>query len=170
MNLTILPLRAIISESLILLVIIAMESWFFQLRLNLIPKVSVEYATVMNLIYTCIGWVFFIYGVSLLPNISNTWEKQIVAYILFSKIPAITPLFILLIFLFFLISIIIKLVCFNLCESLWNKESKTHSTGIKISQALRELRTPKFMVITVAHTCSHLVIWLILFWQRSELT
>ena len=59
MNLTILPLRAIISESLILLVIIAMESWFFQLRLNLTPKVSVEYATVMNLISTCIGWVFF---------------------------------------------------------------------------------------------------------------
>ncbi|MCL2933873.1 MAG: hypothetical protein MGG11_16965 [Trichodesmium sp. MAG_R03] len=167
MNLTILPLRAIISQSLILLVIIAIESWFFQIRLNLTPKVSVEYATVMNLISTCIGWVVFFYGVSLLPDI---WEKQMVAYILFGKIGTLYPMFILLIFVFFLISLIIKLVGFNLCDSLWNEQSKNRATGIKIFQSLRELRTPKFMVITAAHTCSNLAIWLILFLQRSQLT
>ncbi len=168
MNLTILPLRAIISESLILLVVIAIESWFFQRRLNLIPKVSVEYATVMNLISTCVGWVFFFYGVSLLPNIL---EKQMVAYILFGKIGGtIYPLFIPVLVLSFLSSLIVKLVGFNLCDSLWNKKSKNNGVGINISQALEELRTPKFMVITLAHTCSHLAIGCILFLQRSELT
>ena len=167
MNLTILPLRAIISQSLMLLVIIAIESCFFQLRLNLTPKVSVEYATVINLISTCIGWVLFFYVVSLLPNM---WEKQMVAYILFGKIGAIYPAFILFIFLFFLISLIIKLVGFNFCDSLWNKNSKTRTAGMKIFQVFGELRTPKFIVITMAHTCSNLAIWLILFLQRSQLT
>jgi len=166
MNLTILPLRAIISESLILLVVIAIESWFFQLRLNFIPKVSVEYATVMNLMSTCVGWVFFFYGVSLLPRM---WEKQMVAYILFGKIGTIYPLFMLFIFVGFLISLIVKLVGFNLCDSLWNKNSKNHAASINISQVLGELRTPKFMVITLAHTCSNLAIGLILFLQRYEL-
>ncbi|MGD1808998.1 filament integrity protein FraC [Dapis sp. BLCC M126] len=167
MNLTILPLRAVVSESLILLIVIAIESCFFQLRLNLIPKVSVEYATVMNLISTCVGWVFFFYSVSLLPNM---WEKQIVAYILFGKIGTIYPLFILFISVSFLISLIIKLLGFNLCDSLWNKNYKNNGVGINISQALEEFRTPKFLVITLAHTCSHLAIGFILFLQRSELT
>ncbi|MCL2924322.1 MAG: hypothetical protein MGF17_06770 [Trichodesmium sp. MAG_R04] len=167
MNLTILPLRVIISQSLILLVIIAIESYFFQLRLNLTPKVSVEYATVINLISTCIGWVLFFYGVSLLPSM---WEKQMVAYILFGKIGAIYPGFMLFIFLFFLISLIIKLVGFNFCDSLWNEKSKNPAAGTKIYQVFRELRTPKFMVILVAHTCSNLAIGLILFLQRSQLT
>ncbi|MGD1715637.1 filament integrity protein FraC [Hydrocoleum sp. CS-953] len=167
MNLTILPLRAIVSESLILLVVIAIESWFFQLRLNLIPKVSVEYATVMNLISTCVGWVLFFYGATLLPN---RLEEQIVAYILFGKIGGIYRLFILFIFVSLLISLIIKLLSFNLCDSLWNENSKNYGGGINISQALEELRTPKFMVITVAHICSHLAIGFILFLQRSELT
>ncbi|NES02537.1 MAG: hypothetical protein F6K22_06595 [Okeania sp. SIO2F4] len=166
MNLTILPLRAIVSESLILLMVIAIESCFFQLRLNFIPKVSVEYATVMNLISTCVGWVFFFYAVSLLPNIL---DKQMVAYILFGKIDTIYPLFILFIFVSFLISLIVKLVGFNLCESLWNEKSTNNGVGINLSQALAELRTPKFMVITLAHTCSHLAIGFILFLQRSEL-
>ncbi len=167
MNLTILPLRAILSESLILLVVIAIESCFFQIRLNFIPKVSVEYATVMNLISTCVGWVFFFYGVSLLPNM---WEKQMVAYILFGKIGTIYPLFILFILVNFLISLIVKLLGFNLCEYLWNEKSKNNGAGLNLSQALGELRTPKFMVITLAHTCSHLAIGFILFLQSSELT
>ena len=167
MNLTILPLRAIVSESLILLIVIAIESCFFQLRLNFIPKVSVEYATVMNLISTCVKWVLFFYAVSLLPNM---WEKQMVAYILFAQIGTIYPQFILFIFFVFLISLIVKLVSFNVCERLWNEKSKNNSVGINLSQALEELRTPKFMVIILAHTCSGLAIWFILFLQRSELT
>ena len=166
MSLTILPLKAIISDFLILLVVIAIESCFFQLRLNLIPKVSVEYATVMNLISTCVGWIFFFYIVSLLPNML---EKQMVAYILFGQIGTIYPLFILFIFVFFLISLIVKLVGFNLCDSLWNKKSKNNAANINISQVLGDLRTPKFMVITVAHTCSYLATGFILFLQGSEL-
>ena len=167
MNLTILPLRAILSESLILLVVIAIESSFFQLRLNLIPKVSVQYATVMNLISICVGWIFFFYGVSLIPNM---WQKQIVAYILFGKIGSIYPLFIFFIFVSFFISLIVKLFGFNLCDYLWNKDSQNNGVGINISQALGELRTPKFTVIAMAHICSHLAIGFILFLQRSELT
>lgn len=168
MNSTILPLRAILSESLILLVVIAIESCFFQFRLNFIPKVSVQYATVMNLISTCVGWVLFFYGVSLVPNML---EKQMVAYILFGHIGGtIYPLFILFLVLSFLLALIVKLLSFNLCDSLWNEKSKNNGVEINLSQALEELKTPKFMVITVAHTCSHLAIGFILFLQRSELT
>ena len=160
MSLTILPLRAILSESLILLVAIAIESWFFQLKLNFTPKASVEYATVMNLISSCIKWVLFFFAVSML---TNTLEQKIVAYILFGKIGPIYPIFILFIFLFFLISLIIKLVSFNLCDSLWG-------AGMKISQAWRKLRTPNSIVIIVAHICSYLVICLNLLLQRYELS
>ncbi|NET43268.1 filament integrity protein FraC [Okeania sp. SIO2B3] len=166
MNLTILPLRAIVSGSLILLLVIAIESFFLQYRLNFIPKVSVQYATVMNLISTCIGWISFFYVVSIVPNM---WEKQVVAYILFGNIDTIYPIFIFVIFIGFLISLIVKLVGFNLCENLWNEKPKNSGKMINLSRALGELRTPKFLVITLAHTCSHLAIVFILFLQRFEL-
>ncbi|NES79485.1 MULTISPECIES: filament integrity protein FraC [Okeania] len=167
MNLTILPLRAIVSGSLILLLVIAIESFFLQYRLNFIPKVSVEYATVMNLISTCIGWISFFYVVSIVPGLL---EKEIVAYILFGKIGTIYPVFILFIFLSFLISLIVKFIGFNFCENLWNEKPKNSGNMIDLSRALGELRTPKFLVITLAHTCSHLAIVSILFLQRFELT
>ncbi|MEB3341545.1 filament integrity protein FraC [Okeania sp.] len=167
MNLIILPLRAIVSEFLILLMVIAIESYFFQLRLNFIPKVSIQYATVINLISTCVGWIFFFYGVSILPN---KLEEQIVAYILFGKIENIYHLFILAIFVIFLTSLILKLVGFNLCEYLWNGKPQNNRISISLSQPLREIMTPKFMVITMAHICSYLAIWFILLLQRFELT
>lgn len=166
MNLTILPLRAIVSGSLILLLVIAIESFLLQYRLNFIPKVSVEYATVMNLISTCIGWIFFFYLVSIVPDM---WEKQVVAYILFGKIGKIFPVFILFIFIGFLISLIVKFLSFNLCEYLWNEKVKSSGAIINLSRALEELRTLKFLVIILAHTCSHLAIVFILFLQRFEL-
>ncbi|NEP74968.1 MAG: hypothetical protein F6K25_25450 [Okeania sp. SIO2G4] len=167
MNLTILPLRAIVSSSLILLLVIAIESFFFQYRLKFIPKVSVQYATVMNLISTCIGWIFFFYAVSIVPNI---WEKEVVAYILFGKIGTIYPIFILFIFLSFLLSLIVKFISLNWCENLWNEKYKNSGASMNLSQALRQLRTPRFLVITLAHICSHLAIVFILFMQRFELT
>ncbi|NER07697.1 MAG: hypothetical protein F6K17_36605 [Okeania sp. SIO3C4] len=121
----------------------------------------------MNLISTCIGWIFFFYVVSIVPNM---WEKEVVAYILFGKIGTIYPIFILFIFFGFLISLIVKFLSFNFCENLWNEESKNSGAGINISRALGELRTPKFLVITLAHICSHLAIAFILFLQRFELT
>ena len=167
MSFNILPLRAIVCEFLILLVVIAIESFVFQIRLNFIPKVSVEYATIINLISTCVGWILFFYAVSLLPDIL---EKQLVAYLLFGKIGPLYPLMILFIAMSFLISLIVKFMGFNFCESLWTEKNKNQITSINISQALSGLRTPKFLVITLAHTCSHLTIVLILFLQRSELT
>lgn len=167
MILNILPLRAIVSECLILLVVIAIESFVFQIRLKFIPKVSVEYATVMNLISTCIGWILFFYLVSLLPNLL---EKQVIAYVLFGKIGTLYPLMILAIGISFLISLIVKFMGFNLCEYLWKEKPKNNISRINISQALSGLKTPKFLVITVAHTCSHLVIALIIFLQRTEIT
>ncbi|NEP88175.1 MAG: hypothetical protein F6K18_15795 [Okeania sp. SIO2C2] len=166
MNLTILPLRAIVSSSLILLLVIAIESFFLQYRLKFIPKVSVQYATVMNLISTCIGWIFFFYAVSIVPNI---WEKEVVAYILFGKIGTIYPIFILFIFLSFLLSLIVKFISLNWCENLWNEKYKNSGASMNLSQALGQLRTPRFLVITLAHTCSHLAIVSILFLQRFEL-
>lgn len=167
MNLSILPLKAIVSSSLILLLVIAIESFFLQYRLKFIPKVSVQYATVMNLISTCIGWIFFFYIVSIVPNI---WEQEVVAYILFGKIETIFPLFILFIFLSFFLSLIVKFISLNWCENLWNKKSKNSGASMNLSQALGQLRTPRFLVITLAHICSHLAIVLILFLQRLELT
>ncbi len=167
MNFNILPLRAIISECLIVLVVIAIESFVFQIRFKFVPKVSVEYATVINLISTCVGWILFFYVVSLLPNIL---EKQILALILFGQIGNLYPLLIITIFISFLISLIVKFMGFNLCEYLWTETQTNNISRINISQALSGLKTPKFLVITVAHTCSHLVIALIIFLQRSELT
>lgn len=167
MSLNILPLRAIVSEFLILLVVIAIESLIFQRRLKFIPKVSVEYATVINLISTCIGWVLFFYVVTLLPN---PLEKQMVAYLLFGKIGTLYPVMILVIGISFLISLLVKIMGFNLCDYLWTEKPQKNISGINISQALSGLKTPNFLVITVAHTCSHVVIALIIFLQRSELT
>ncbi|GFZ98932.1 hypothetical protein [Okeania sp. KiyG1] len=63
-----------------------------------------------------------------------------------------------------------KFIGFNWCEKLWNEKSKDSGAGMNLSQALGQLRTPKFLVITLAHICSHLAVAFILFLQRFELT
>lgn len=167
MNLNVLPLRAIFSGFLILLVVIAIESFVFQRRLKFVPKVSVEYATVINLISTCVGWVLFFYVVTLLPSFL---EKELVAYVLFGKFGNLYPVMIIFVLTAFVISLIVKLLSFNFCEYLWDNKTQESGMSMNLSQAFSELKTPKFLVITVAHTCSRLAILFLLFLQRSELT
>lgn len=78
----VLPLRAIIFQSLLLLVAIALEAIVLRQRLKLGFKPSIHYATCVNLLAVVLGWILFLGIEPLLPEV---WRTQIISYVLFGQ-------------------------------------------------------------------------------------
>lgn len=78
----VLPLRAIAFHLLFLLVAIAIESFVIEKQLGLPRKISVDYATSINLIATVSGWIFFFYCEPYLPPVPHS---VLIDYVLFNK-------------------------------------------------------------------------------------
>jgi hypothetical protein len=76
------PLKAIIFQSLLLLVAIALEAIVLRQRLRLGFQPSVRYAASLNLLATVLGWVLFLLLEPLLPTVLRT---QVMSYILFGQ-------------------------------------------------------------------------------------
>lgn len=69
MVLTVFPGRLIVTQFLVLLWVIAIESFFFRRALNTSPRVSLEYAAILNLFAAIMGWLmFFIWESFLSPT------------------------------------------------------------------------------------------------------
>lgn len=56
----ILPLRAFIFQTLLLLTSIAIEATIIHRQLNLSRLTSIQYATTLNLFSTVLGWIVFL--------------------------------------------------------------------------------------------------------------
>jgi hypothetical protein len=82
MTSSILPLRAIIFQFLLLLVAIAIEAIVYRQRMNLGYQASIQYAASVNLLSVVVGWVIFFIIVPLLPEPLNT---QLISYIFFDQ-------------------------------------------------------------------------------------
>ncbi|MBE9079561.1 hypothetical protein IQ241_20050 [Romeria aff. gracilis LEGE 07310] len=77
------PLKAIVFQGLFLLVAIALEAGLLRQRLYLGFKDSVQYATVINLAATVVGWFAFLLLEPLAPP---ALEAQIISYVLFDRL------------------------------------------------------------------------------------
>lgn len=77
-----LPLKAIVFQSLLLLVAIALEAMVLRQHLRLGYQASVQYAATLNLIATSIGWIVFLSIEAVLPP---ALRQQIISYVLFSR-------------------------------------------------------------------------------------
>jgi hypothetical protein len=97
-DLGLLPLRAIVFQSLLLLVAIALEAAILRQRLQVGYRISMQYAATINLLATSLGWFAFLLIESWLPQ---TIKMQIISYVLFdhfyenfwqNKMPALVVL------------------------------------------------------------------------------
>ena len=79
----ILPLRAFIFQTLLLLTSIAIEATIIHRQLNLSRLNSIQYATTLNLFSTVLGWLVFFITQSM---ISEAWRTQLISYILFTHL------------------------------------------------------------------------------------
>lgn len=75
----VLPLRAIASQILLLLVAVAIESTVFHHRLAVSRRLSVQYALALDLLCVALGWLGFFVLVELFA--SHPWVIQVMGYI-----------------------------------------------------------------------------------------
>ncbi|MFB2968359.1 filament integrity protein FraC [Aerosakkonema sp. BLCC-F183] len=125
MFIVVLPLRAIMFQILFLSIAIAVESFVLEKRLGLSRRVSLEYATSINLFSTIFGWLTFFFMEPFLPQLLR---KELINFILFDNfvfpqsLPSTSIYFniILLAILVFLLSFFIELFSLNLLIKLNN--------------------------------------------------
>ena len=86
---SVLPLRAIVYQSLFLLIAIAIEAWVLHRHLRTDPRQSIQYATSINLLCTIVGWLaffFFFTFFSALPSGATTrFETNLIDFIFFDR-------------------------------------------------------------------------------------
>lgn len=84
----VLPLRAIVFQTLLLLVSIAIESVVFQRILNISRKTATQYSAILNLLSTFISWLCFFVVQSITPGFL---ENQLIRYIFFDRFVSENP-------------------------------------------------------------------------------
>lgn len=158
----VLPLRAVLSQVLILLLAISIESWFFQRLLYLSPKNSVEYAASINLFSTCAGWLMFL---CLERLISQGQRELLMGYLLLGRVNPVSVTLTVAALIIFVISFLVKWQGLTLLEFLVKSPSFQLLTPQPSHQKSRKNRpvSTRAGVILIAHTSSHVLILLILF-------
>ncbi|MEB3272810.1 MAG: filament integrity protein FraC [Prochlorothrix sp.] len=81
-GLTLFPLRVMLFQGLLLVVAIAMEAWVLGQKLGVSPRGSVQFATLLNLFSTIMGWLMFLVLEVLLPE---RWRWEVMNYVLFDR-------------------------------------------------------------------------------------
>lgn len=81
-DLGLLPLKAMVFQSMLLLVAIALEAMVLRQHLRLGYRTSVQYAATINLLATSLGWIAFLSLEAVLPT---PLRQQIMSYVLFSR-------------------------------------------------------------------------------------
>ncbi|WP_407650736.1 filament integrity protein FraC [Aerosakkonema funiforme] len=167
----VLPLRAIMFQVLFLSIAIAVESFVLQKRLGLSRRVSIDYATSVNLLSTIFGWLIFFFLEPLLPQLL---QKQLINFILFGNF--FTPSFFLsssiyfnstfLAFLVFLLTFLIEFICFNLLIEL-NKILRSNlSNKTDFESDITNLKVIEPNSLFLANACSQsLILFLCFFIQ-----
>ncbi|HLO47471.1 MAG TPA: hypothetical protein VK211_03500 [Kamptonema sp.] len=168
---TVFPLRAILSQFLILWLAIAIESWFFQKFLKLTPKTSVEYVAVINLFSTCMGWfIFFIWEGLMSPD----EIELLMGYMLLGQWHPISPVLIFAAFLIYSISFLLKWQGLELLEFLVRGNKKKPIVPLLPGTPNLVRRPQKFSqistqsaVVLIAHSFSHCIILLVLYLESK---
>lgn len=81
-DLGLIPIKAVVFQSMLLLVAIALEAMVLRQHLRLGYQTSVQYAATINLLTTSLGWIAFLSLEAVLPT---ALRQQIMSYVLFSR-------------------------------------------------------------------------------------
>ena len=169
---TVLPLRAVLLQFLILWLTIATESWFFQRFLKISPKTSVEYAAVINLFCTCMGWLIFFVWHSL---ISDYQLKLLLGYVLLGQYNSIYLPLILAALIVYFGSFFVKWKGLKIIDFLSQtnpEESIIPANLVKVNPhqdaKIKYHLSPQARVVLIAHSCSHCLILLILYLEINR--
>ncbi|MBE9180731.1 filament integrity protein fraC [Oculatella sp. LEGE 06141] len=166
MNSAVVPLQAIAFQIVLLLTAIAVEAFTFYQRLDISRKKSVEYAVSLNLLSTVVGWLaFFNLQLVLSPNL----KRQLLEVIFFDRWDSNIVLVILIAFVTFFASFLIKLQALNLLQLLLKegKEEVSQQKSRRYKSLIRSrddvLEPPKQAnAILMANAFSYSAILLIL--------
>jgi len=164
MDLTILPLKIIIFQILILLVAIATEALIFKFQLKMPPKTAVEQAAFINLLSACAGWAVFLSILSFLPD---ALLDRIMIYMIFGNPTKLSWEEIIALLIVFLLSLLFKLIGLQLGEFIWEK--KPDKDAFKLQLHMEDLKNRQSIMAIAAHLCSHFFIVLIWLIQSQEL-
>lgn len=164
MDLSILPLKIVTFQALILLVAIATEASIFKFQLKLPHKTAVEYAAFINLFSACVGWGIFLSLLSVLPE---TLQDRLMIYIILGYNSGLSWMQSMGFLLFFLMSLLLKIIGIQLLEFLWYKKAVKNT--FKFNLEIPSLKNSQSTIATAAHIISHLLIVLIWLIQTNEL-
>lgn len=123
----VLPLRAVVFQSLFLLIAIALEAPIFYRTLELDYKDSMQSAISVNLLSTFIGWICFFISQPYLPI---EWRVQLISFIFFEQFYAdplllnVAPVLVVLTLGMFLGTFFIKLQGLELLDRLLERKQQ----------------------------------------------
>ncbi|MBD1931834.1 MULTISPECIES: filament integrity protein FraC [Cyanophyceae] len=173
------PLPTILFQFLFLLVAIAIESFILHKNLNLGRQTSADYAMLINLLSSIVGWWIFFYVLPLLPV---ELRAQVISYIFFDTFFTInqsstyTTQLILTIFIVFLSNYLLKLNFLQLIQFLIEPPKPTTSEPQErklktiADRNVKIQESPNLANIMFQATfCSYGVILVIIFLIRSEI-
>ncbi len=169
---TIFPFLTVLVQILIMFLAIAIESWFLQKLLQLSPKTSVEYAAILNLSCTCIGWLVF-FGIE--SVLSKDLRERLIDYILLGGQRDIYAVLTLLATCILVVTFIAKLPALELLNN-WVGGNKKAAVTPQFKRSFSLIRRPptkkffkvstQFGAILISHTVSNCLILTVLFLQK----
>lgn len=116
------PLRLMVTQSLLIVVAIALESIILRRFLQYPPRKSVEYATSINLFSLVVGWFFFLNLVSNFP-LPATIVEELMNLILYDKWSSSTlAVTIIVALITFFVTFFIEFIGFTSLQKLRNEE------------------------------------------------
>ncbi len=168
----VLPLRAIASQILLLLVSVAIESTVFQHRLAISRRTSVQYALVIDLLCIVLGWIGFFILVDTFET--HPWVIQVMGYLFTGRFvdrpgyEGIEAVLAIATIILFFASFFIKSQALYLLQRLQiiPLESQVFYEQFQSSKTERlirdEIRVDQDRTILLAHGLSHGVIFVLL--------
>ncbi|XGV98050.1 MAG: filament integrity protein FraC [Leptolyngbya sp. BL-A-14] len=175
----VLPLRAVVFQSLFLLIAIALEALVLFRMLNLDYKASMQSAISVNLLSTFIGWLCFFIGQPFLPI---AWRVQLISFIFFEHFHAdplllnVAPALVTFALGMFLGTFFIKLKGLEFLDILLERNDKTEAAiDVKTtrfrgrqSQAVGFRTNSRMYAVLVANATSFSAILVLLFFRLVE--
>ena len=166
------PFRTVLVQILIMFLAIAIESWFLQKLLKLGPKISVEYAAILNLSCTCMGWLVF-FGIE--SVLSKDLRERLIDYILLGGERDLYFIITAIAVSILAVTFLAKWQALEMLQDLASGKKKAVKPEFKRSFTLTR-RPPKksfkvttqFGAILISHTVSNSLILTVLFLQSVD--
>lgn len=163
----VLPLRAILLQLLLLLMVIGIEAFVLQRRLKITRRISIEYSASINLLSTAIGWLV-LFGVE--PLLPPALKEQLISFVLFNAwLPTASSLFILVGLATFFVTLTVEAKGFDYLETLatGKKDEPSYQKAYYRTQIqqreVSDRSRSRITTILLANACSYTVILLVLF-------